>query len=78
MLIRNNALLREHRIAVDAEGDLVVLRIGNVEMKMPYETALKLSQWLRIRAKQAKATAGDTARHWSAVGILTDASVTRG
>ena len=72
--IRNPGLLRRERIAVAAEGDLVVLNLGNVEIKMPYETALQLSQWLRVRAKQAKRTAGDTSRHWSAVGVLTDAT----
>jgi len=72
--IRNAGLLRRERIAVAAEGDLVVLTLGNVEIKMPYETALQLSQWLRVRAKEAKRTAGDTSRHWSAVGVLTDAT----
>ena len=72
--IRNPGLLRRERIAVAAEGDLVVLSLGNVELKLPYETALLLSQWLRVRAKEAKRTAGDTSRHWSAVGVLTDAT----
>ena len=72
--IHSRGLLRRERIAVAAEGDLVVLTLGNVEIKMPYETALQLSQWLRVRAKEAKRTAGDTSRHWSAVGVLTDAT----
>ena len=38
--------------------------------KMPYETALQLSQWLRVRGKEAKRRAGDMSRHLSAVGIL--------
>jgi len=67
-------LLRRERIAVDVEGDLVTMRLGNVEVKLPYETALTLSQWLRVRGKQAKRTAGDTSRHWSVVGVLTDAT----
>ena len=72
--IHNRELLRRERIAVAAEGDLVVLNLGNVEIKMPYETAFQLSQWLRVRAKEAKRTAGDLSRHWSAVGVLTDAT----
>ena len=67
-------LLRRERIAVDVEGDLVTMRLGNVEVKLPYETALTLSQWLRVRGKQAKRAAGDTSRHWSVVGVLTDAT----
>jgi hypothetical protein len=75
-------LLKRERIAVDSVGELVVMQLGNVEVKLPYETALLLSQWLRVRAKEAKRRAGDTSRHWSVVGTLHDANcgpdVTRG
>jgi hypothetical protein len=39
---------------------------------MHYEDALKVSQWLRVRAKEAKKRAGDVSRHWSVVGTLED------
>ena len=71
-------LLKRERIAVSTENDLVVLQIGNAVMKMPYETAFTLSQWMRVRAKEAKRFAGDNSRHWSVVGVLTDAEQTRG
>ena len=54
-------------VAVWAERDLVVLKIGSQEMKMPYEAGLKLSAWLRLRAKEAKRNAGDQSRHWSSI-----------
>lgn len=76
--IVNNNLLKQERIAVASEGDLVVMQLGNVTVKLPYATALLLSQWLRMRAKEAKRRAGDTSRHWSVIGTLTDANVTRG
>ena len=76
--IVNKNLLKQERIAVSSDGDLVVMQLGNVEVKLPYETALTLSQWLRVRAKEAKRRAGDTSRHWSLIGTLHDASVTRG
>ena len=63
-------LLSKQRIAVDIEGELVKLSIGNTDIKMPYETALQLSQWLRVRGKEAKKNAGDISRHWSAIGLL--------
>ncbi len=63
-------LLSKQRIEVAAEGDMVRLSIGNYDLRMPYETALQLAQWLRVRGKQAKRTAGDMSRHWSAIGIL--------
>ena len=63
-------LLSRQRMAVTIEGDLVKLSIGNTDIRMPYETALQLSQWLRVRAKQAKRTAGDVSRHWSAIGLI--------
>ena len=66
----NSSLLSKQRIVVDSEGDLVTLTIGNSTIKMPYETAIQLSQWLRVRGKQAKRQAGDMSRHWSAIAIL--------
>lgn len=82
MAIFNRNLLKQERIAVGSEGDLVVINFGNVEIKLEYETALLLSQWVRVRAKEAKKRAGDVSRHWSCVGTLYDASrgdgVTRG
>jgi len=75
-------LLKQHRIAVSSEGDLVAMQLGNVQVKLPYETALLLSQWLRVRAKEAKRRAGDVSRHWSVIGSMHDAQrgpdVTRG
>lgn len=64
------SLLQKHRIEVAVEGTLVVLKVGNAEMKMPYETAIQLSTWLRVRGKEAKRLAGDTSRHWSVIGNL--------
>lgn len=65
-------LLKKQRIEVTAEGSLVVLRIGNAEMRMEHETAIQLSTWLRVRGKEAKRMAGDNSRHWSVVGNLKD------
>lgn len=66
----NSPLLSRQRIVVDTEGELVTLAIGNATIKMPYETAIQLSQWLRVRGKEAKRLAGDRSRHWSAIGVL--------
>lgn len=66
----NSPLLSRQRIAVAVEGEMVKLSIGNADIRMPYETAIQLSQWLRVRGKEAKRTAGDMSRHWSAVAIL--------
>jgi hypothetical protein len=63
-------LLSLQRIEVATERDRVVLKIANFDATFDYETALKLSQWLRVRAKEAKRNAGDMSRHWSAIGIL--------
>lgn len=57
-------------MSVEIRGELVRLSIGNADIDMPYETALQLSQWLRVRGKQAKRLAGDQSRHWSAIAIL--------
>ena len=67
-------LLERMNIEVRSEGDMVAIQIGNSTLRMPYETAFQLSQWLRVRAKESKRWAGDTGRHWSVVGVLTNAS----
>lgn len=66
----NSPLLSRQRISVAAEGDMVALTIGNATINMPYETAIQLSQWLRVRGKEAKRQAGDMSRHWSAIAVL--------
>lgn len=66
----NSPLLSRQRISVEADGEMVALTIGNATVRMPYETAIQLSQWLRVRGKEAKRTAGDFSRHWSAVAVL--------
>lgn len=71
-MIVNKNLLKRERISVESEGDLVKINLGNVEVKVHYETALLLSQWIRVRAKEAKRTAGDVSRHWSVIGTLHD------
>ena len=75
-------LLKKERIAVESEGDIVHIHLGNVTVSLPYESALLLSQWVRVRAKEAKRRAGDVSRHWSVLGTLHDANygpdVTRG
>jgi hypothetical protein len=70
--MRSTDLLKPQRISVATEGELVVFKVGNTEMKMPYDVAIQLSTWLRIRGKEAKRNAGDTATHWSVIGNLTD------
>ena len=76
------SLLTQQNLSVDSEGDIVHIHLGNVTASLQYETALLLSQWIRIRAKEAKRRAGDISRHWSVIGTLHDAQygpdVTRG
>lgn len=69
----NPNLLKRERIEVTSEGDLVRMQLGNVEVKLPFETALLLSQWLRVRAKEAKRRAGAGGLRWSVIGTLHDA-----
>lgn len=64
------SLLKKQRIEVRDEGELVVLQIGNTEMKMDYETAIQLSTWMRVHGKRAKQKAGDATRKWNVVGNL--------
>lgn len=63
-------LLTPQHIEVFTEGEIVAIQIGNSTLRLHYEAALKVSQWIRVRAKQAKRHAGDVSRHWSAVAVL--------
>jgi hypothetical protein len=65
-------LLKKQRVEVRTEGELVVLAVGNAELKMDYETAIQVSTWLRVRGKEAKRNAGDVSRHWTVIGRLDD------
>lgn len=66
------SMLTPQQIAVTSEGELVAIQIGNSTLRLHYEDALKISQWIRVRAKEAKRRAGDMSRHWSSIGILED------
>lgn len=65
-------MLTKQKVSVDLDGPLIKLTFGEFEVRLEYETAIQVSQWLRIVGKQAKALAGDKSRHWSAVGVLGD------
>jgi hypothetical protein len=64
------SLAKPTQFAVRSEGEVVVLRIGNTDIRMDYETAMTLSTWMRVRSKEAKRVAGDNSRKWNVVGKL--------
>ncbi len=57
-------------VSVSSEGENVLFTVGNSMLTMHYTDALKISQWLRLRAKESKNRAGDQSRHWSAIASL--------
>lgn len=64
------SLLTKQQVEVTSEGELVCIKVGNSVLKIHYTDALPISQFIRVRAKEAKKRAGDSSRHWSAVGTL--------
>lgn len=66
----NSPLLSRQRISVEARGEMVRMTFGNVVIDFDYETGLQLSQWLRVKSKQAKHNAGDHSRQWRALAWL--------
>lgn len=66
------AMAEQRKILVFDEGEDVVIRIGNHDIRFHYSQALPFSVHVRMSAKKAKARAGDTSRHWSVVGDLVD------
>jgi hypothetical protein len=65
-------LLTPQHLAVSSEGEIVVIAIGNSDLRLHYVDALKISQWIRLRAKEAKRRCGDVSRHWSTLAVLED------
>lgn len=53
------------------EGTRVVLTIGKHNVTMDYETAIKMSAFLRYSGKLAKKAAGDVSRHFTIIADLT-------
>lgn len=67
------ALLKRHQMQVHHEGELVTIKIREVELKMDYPSAIKLAQMIYAHGKQAKKFAGDYRKQIDAIGVLTDA-----
>lgn len=55
---------RLSEIEAYTDGFVVNLRVGRDILGIPYEAALTISQWIRLRAKEARNAVGETA-HWS-------------
>lgn len=68
-----SAVLKPEIVGVRHEGELVVLKFGNTEIKMHYTHALQLSGWLRVHGKAAKRLAGDHSVNWAVRANLTAA-----
>jgi hypothetical protein len=56
--------VKDKDIDAGTDGFQVVLRVQNTYMAMPYDAALTISQWIRVRGKEARNHAGEAA-HWS-------------
>ena len=69
-ILNRPSVVKPERFSVSAEGERVVIEIGNSRLTMNYEDALTFSQWVRVRAKEAKRKAGDMSRHWHGIAIL--------
>jgi hypothetical protein len=52
-------ILRHTRFGTRVEGTTVVMTLGNANVTMDYETAIKLSVFLRHAGRLAKKAAGD-------------------
>lgn len=55
---------------VGSEGRLVRVQIGNNTIRTHFENALKISQWLRLKAKECQRIAGDTERPWYTIAVV--------
>lgn len=68
-------ILKQTPYGVRVEGTVVVMTIGKKNCRMDYDTALKLSAFLRNGGRQAKRNAGDGAMKFTVYADLTDANL---
>lgn len=69
-ILKRPSVVKPTQFAVVVEGERVAIHIGNAKITMNYEDALTFSQWVRVRAKEAKRKAGDQSRHWHALAVM--------
>lgn len=67
-------ILQRTPYGVRVEGTVVVMTIGTRNVRMDYETALKLSAFLRHGGRIAKKASGDESRRFTVYADLTDAN----
>lgn len=67
-------ILKQTPYGVRVEGVDVVMTIGRANVTMNYETAIKLSAFLRNAGRLAKRIAGDESRRFTVYADLTDAN----
>jgi hypothetical protein len=63
----NRDRLKKADISVRQAGSTVEFTASTALATVPYETALQIAQWIRLRAKESQARAGDVTRHWSEI-----------
>lgn len=67
-------ILKNTPFGCRVEGTKVVLTIGKVVATMDYETAIRMSAFLRYSGKLAKRASGDISKHYTVIADLTDAN----
>lgn len=72
-ILSRPTVLKPHKVSVVCDGEYVLLTIHNTTMRLRYEDAITLSQWLRVKGKEAKRFAGDVSRHWHGIAIANGA-----
>ncbi len=72
---KDPGVLNRTTFSTAVEGSIVILQLGNVPIRMDYNTALQMSQFLRVAGRKAKQNAGDFSRDINIVANLTDANV---
>jgi hypothetical protein len=68
-------VLKRTSYGTRVEGIDVVMTLGTREVRMDYDTAIKLAAFLGHSGRQAKRRAGDNSRSWIGCATLTDANL---
>lgn len=71
--VRRNLPVEKIEWGITYNQEIVYLQLGNNILQFHFSDGLKISQWLRSGAAQAKRWAGETGKSMHTNGMLTDA-----
>lgn len=67
-----DALLTKQRIHIESDQDRVILKVGKLQVEMPYAASFQVAQGLRLASKDAMRYAKEDPTNWQTMAVLDD------